>query len=43
MIASSLFINRLLIQVAPLINAILKSDELLTENQRKQEMLREDT
>ena len=29
--------------MAPLINAILKSDELLTENQRKQEMLREDT
>ena len=43
MIASSIFINRLLIQVAPLINTILKSDELLTENQRKQEMLREDT
>ena len=29
--------------MAPLINAILKSDELLTENQRKQEMLQEDT
>ena len=29
--------------MAPLLNAILKSDELLTENQRKQEMLRADT
>ena len=29
--------------MAPLINVVLKSDERLTENQREQEMLREET
>ena len=43
MIASSIFINRQLTQTSGLVKVILKSDELLTENQWEQELIREET
>ena len=43
MIASSIFINRQSTQTSGLVKVILKSDELLTENQWEQEVIREET